>query len=121
MFYFYAEPSASGSAAESARAAISLVRFAVKPTQREARVGSFTISGTKTGVAAKDRIQVDWREVAPGVFRVQPRAALVQGEYGFLTTTRAGSGIGLLAAGGITTRVFDFAVGEPSGSAFTAK
>lgn len=88
----------------------SLIRFDVKDNRREARVGSFNIAGSKTGVMDKDRIAFSYDRVAPGVFRVRPDADLVPGEYGFLYSMSAGSGSGLYTNGVMSTRVFDFAV-----------
>lgn len=88
----------------------SLIRFDVKDNRREARVGSFNIAGSKTGVMDKDRIAFSYDRVAPGVFRVRPDADLAPGEYGFLYSMSAGSGSGLYTNGVMSARVFDFAV-----------
>ncbi|KQN94064.1 hypothetical protein ASE95_04100 [Sphingomonas sp. Leaf231] len=90
----------------------SLIRFDVKQNRREARVGSFNIAGSKTGVMDKDRIAFSYDRVAPGVFRVRPDADLAPGEYGFLYSMSAGSGSGMYSGGVMTARVFDFAVGD---------
>ena len=87
----------------------SLVRFDVRKDRREARVGSFSIAGAKTGVMDKDRIAFTYDRVAPGVFRVTPQSPLAAGEYGFLYSVAAGSGPGMFS-NSMTTRVFDFSV-----------
>jgi len=89
----------------------SLIRFDVKSNRREARVGSFNIAGSKTGIMDKDRIAFSYDRVAPGVFRVRPDADLTPGEYGFLYSMSAGSGSGLYAGGVMSARVYDFAIG----------
>ncbi len=88
----------------------SLVRFDVKSTRREARVGSFNIGGAKTGVMDKDRIAFSYDRVAPGIFKVVPTSDLRPGEYGFLYSMSAGSGPGMFGGGVMTARVFDFSV-----------
>jgi hypothetical protein len=123
VFYFYfdeANRSLSGGAPSSWLAGpaspvtspneFSLVRFDVKKTRREARVGSFNIAGAKTGVMDKDRIGFDYDQVAPGVFRVTPQQPLTAGEYGFLYSMSAGSGPGMFGGGVMTSRVFDFSI-----------
>ncbi|WP_028965317.1 hypothetical protein [Sphingomonas phyllosphaerae] len=88
----------------------SLIRFDVKENRREARVGSFNIAGSKSGVMDKDRIAFSYDRIAPGVFRVRPDADLAPGEYGFLYSMSAGSTSGLYSGGVMSARVFDFAV-----------
>jgi hypothetical protein len=84
----------------------SLIRFDVKDNRREARVGSFSIAGSKSGIMDKDRIAFSYDRIAPGVFRVRPDADLAPGEYGFLYSMSAGGASG----NGMIARVFDFAV-----------
>jgi len=87
----------------------SLIRFQVKKDHREARVGSFSIAGAKTGVMDKDRIPFTYERVAPGVFRATTEAPLTPGEYGFLYSIHASEGPGMFRSN-MTTRVFDFSV-----------
>lgn len=84
----------------------SLIRFDVKDNRREARVGSFSIAGSKSGIMDKDRIAFSYDRIAPGVFRVRPDADLAPGEYGFLYSMSAGGASG----NGMIARVFDFAI-----------
>ncbi|WP_037504500.1 hypothetical protein [Sphingobium bisphenolivorans] len=88
----------------------SLIQFDVKKDRRETRVGSMNLGGAKTGVMDKDRIGFDYEQVAPGVFKVSPKADLEAGEYGFLYSVSAGSGPGMWGGGTGGARIFDFAV-----------
>ena len=90
----------------------SLVRFDVKDNRREARVGSFNIAGSKSGIMDKDRIAFSYDRVGPGVFRVKPDTDLAPGEYGFLYSMSAGSTSGMYSGGVMSARVFDFAVAK---------
>lgn len=87
----------------------SLIRFQVKKDHREARIGSFSIAGAKSGVMDRDRIPFTYERVAPGVFRATTEAPLAPGEYGFLYSIQAGEGPGMFR-NAMTTRVFDFSV-----------
>lgn len=88
---------------------LSLVNLIEKKERREARVGSFNIAGSKTGVMDKDRIPFSYEQVAPYVYKITPDSDLAPGEYGFLFALVGGAGPGL--SGGVAgARVFDFAV-----------
>lgn len=82
----------------------SLVRFDEKKDHREAAVGSFSIGGMKTGISDKARVSFSYDDAAPGVFRVTPSVELAPGQYGFVYSMGAGSGMGTIA------RIFDFSV-----------
>lgn len=91
-------------------AEFSLVRFDVKKDRREAKVGSFNITGAKSGVMDKDRIPFHYKLVEPGVYEVRPEQPLEKGEYGFLYSASTGGGVGLAGVGAMTSRIFDFSV-----------
>lgn len=81
----------------------SLIRFDPKKDRREASVASINIlSGMKSGISDKARVQFTYEDIAPGVFKVAPNADLAPGEYGFMYS------IG--AQAGSTARIFDFSV-----------
>jgi hypothetical protein len=82
-----------------------LIRFEPKKGAREIVLGSFNIAGTKSGVADKARVSFTYEDVAPGVFKVTPEAALSPGEYGFVYSSTGG-----LAAAYTSQRVFDFSI-----------
>ncbi|KQM18806.1 hypothetical protein ASE49_06595 [Novosphingobium sp. Leaf2] len=113
-FYFFSAESngdqagawASGTnTTVSSPAELTLVRLTAKSGRREARVGSMNIGGAKTGVMDKDRIAFNHTQVRPGVFVVEPVAALPAGEYGFIYSLAGGG-----AGGAMTARIFDFTV-----------
>jgi hypothetical protein len=111
-FYFYFnQSSALASIAEfstgfAATAAtpneFSLVRFEQKKDHREAVVASVGLGGAKSGVSDKARVAFTYDDVAPGVFRVTPSTELPPGEYGFVYSIGAGTGM--------VARIFDFSV-----------
>lgn len=120
-FYFYfdqANQSLSNGARDGFWAAgsvtspaqFSLVRFDVKKSSREAKVGSFNIGGAKSGVMDKDRIPFTYTMVAPGVYEARPEQALPAGEYGFLYSASTGGGVGIAGVGAMTSRIFDFSI-----------
>lgn len=116
VFYFFVDQSGtnifSGPMGTSVTPnEFSLVRLAAKEGRREARVGSMNIGGMKTGVMDKDRISFAYDQVAQGVYKVTPSAALAPGEYGFLYQPAAAAGFGPNTAGAAGARVFDFSVG----------
>lgn len=82
----------------------SLVRFDQKSDHREAAVGSYSLSGMKSGVSDKARVTFTYEDVAPGVFKVTPTADLLPGQYGFVSSMGAGAGMGMMA------RIFDFGI-----------
>jgi hypothetical protein len=84
----------------------SLVRFEVNNGQREVVLGQFNITGMKSGVMDKARVNFTYSDVAPGVFKVTPDDDLPPGQYGFVYSS-GGAGYGALTGG----RIFDFAVG----------
>ncbi len=120
-FYFYfdqAGRSLSGggntfwqSGAVTSPNEFSLVKFNVKKSSREAKVGKFNIGGAKSGVMDKDRIPFEYENVAPGVFKVFPSNELPVGEFGFIySSTTGGGGIGGMGVGATTSKVFDFSI-----------
>ena len=83
----------------------SLIRFDQKRDHREAAIGSYSMGGVKTGVSDKARVTFTYDDVAPGVFKVTPTVDLQPGQYGFVSSAGAGTGMGIVA------RIFDFGVG----------
>lgn len=116
-FYFYFEQkhgtlSYSGGAGSffgglSSPNQFSLVRLESKNDSRELVVGEFGAYGSSTGTRDKDVADFNFEKVAPGVFKVVPRADLKPGEYCFFYTgqnTAMGTGGGTL---------FDFGINPP--------
>jgi hypothetical protein len=113
FYFFSAEANGDGSSAwasglnstVNSPAELTLVRLTKKDGRREARVGSANIAGAKSGVMDKDRIAFSYTSLRPGVFVVQPDAALEPGEYGFIYSLSGGG-----SAGAMNARIFDFTV-----------
>jgi hypothetical protein len=111
-FYFYfnqsgplaslADFSMSFAATTSSPSEFSLVRFDEKRDHREAAVASIGLASFKAGVSDKARVPFTYDDIAPGVFRVGPTADLPPGEYGFIISMGAGTGM--------VARIFDFSV-----------
>ena len=117
IFYFYFEQtgqSASSMFAMSdtvtAPTEFALIRFEVKKDHREKKVGTYNITGVKSGLAEKDRIPFTYSLLIPGVYEVIPVIDLLPGEYGFVIDPTAGSGPSIGGVGRFNTRVFDFSV-----------
>jgi hypothetical protein len=112
VFYFYfnqtgplaslADFSMSFAATTTTPSEFSLVHFDQKRDHREAAVMSIGLGSVKTGVSDKARIAFTYEDVAPGVFRVSPSTDLLPGEYGFIASMGAGTGM--------IARIFDFSV-----------
>lgn len=93
-------------------AEFSLVPLAMKKGRREARVGSMNIGGAKAGVMDKDRIPFSYDQVGQGVYKIILGRPLAPGEYAFLYSVSAGSGVGITSGGAMASRVFDFSIGK---------
>lgn len=116
-FYFFFDESnpqvgnapsswASGTAATvTSPSEFTLIKLITKDGRREARVGSMNIAGAKTGVMDKDRVAFDYQMVRPGVYKIQPKAELAPGEYGFLFSLN-----GMGNGGALSARIFDFSI-----------
>lgn len=85
----------------------SLVRFDVKKDHREASIGSFNVAGGAMGVQDKQRMQLTYNDVRPGVFEVTPAGDLPPGEYAFVSSGPAGMTM--------MSSIYDFSV-APSGT-----
>ena len=112
-FYFYFNQSGplasmsdfnvSFTAVTSSPSEFSLVRFDQKKDHREAAVASLGFASAKMGISDRARVAFTYESVAAGVYRVTPSADLSPGEYGFVTSVGAGTGM--------VARIFDFSVG----------
>jgi hypothetical protein len=116
-FYFYFEKQAAGLSnastpfgGTSTPNEYTLLRFDVKGDTRETTVGKYNALGSSGGSDDKATISFSYEKIAPGVYKVTPKAALQPGEYGFITASGAGIvspyGVGVASA----SRVFDFGV-----------
>jgi hypothetical protein len=86
-----------------------LARLDVKKQARELEVGEDgQYTGRKYGVATKAAREFDYERLAPGIYRVTPKADLADGEYCFLY----GGSVATSGTGG-GPKLFDFAVKLP--------
>ena len=92
----------------------SLVRFEVKKDHREKKVGTYNITGVKSGLAEKDRIPFTYSLLSHGVYEVIPVIDLLPGEYGFVIDPTASSSLTIAGVGRFNTKVFDFSVKDRS-------
>lgn len=127
VFYFYFEraPAAAGAgggsqtprepvptrgisfSAASGPNQFTLAKFETKNGERELVIGEIGGFGTSIsmGISNKDVIEFDFQKLAPGVYKVAPRADLEPGEYCFIYTSPA-MGVGASIGG----QLFDFGV-----------
>jgi hypothetical protein len=114
-FYLYVDSSAlnwlSGSIGSGVTPnEFSLVQLMQKKGRREARVGSMNIGGAKAGVMDKDRIGFSYDQPGEGIYKISLAAPLPPGEYAFLYSSSAGTGVGITSGGAMAARVFDFSI-----------
>jgi hypothetical protein len=109
IFYFYFEEKNSGLSRTNYFATspneFSLVKMEVKKTGREVIVSQANVFGASSGTLDKYAIDFGYEKIAPGVFKVFPKAELQEGEYGFY--------FGSSEAGATTAKIFDFGIHRP--------
>lgn len=81
-----------------------LARMDKKGKDRELVVGEFGAFGSSTGTRSKDVIDIEFKKIAPGVYRVTVTQPLQPGEYCFFY---AGTNMAMGMAGG---KLFDFGI-----------
>jgi hypothetical protein len=90
----------------------SLVRLESKKDNRELIVGEFGAYGASSGTRSKDLTEFDYEKVAPGIYKVVPRAEMRPGEYCFFYTGQA-TPVGPMGGGGGGGMLFDFGINPP--------
>lgn len=85
----------------------SLVRLESKKDSRELVVGEMGAFGASTGTRDKDVADFNFEKVAPGIYKVVPRADLQPGEYCFFFT---GQNTSMGRGGGGGGSLFDFGI-----------
>lgn len=121
VFYFYFEVKNSGlsnsgnvySGSSTSPNEFVLVRMDQKKNSRELVVGQANVFGAESGTLDKYSRAFDYEKLAPGVYKVVPRADLEDGEYGFFyggATPIAGYGY---FGAGISPKIFDFGIRRP--------
>lgn len=118
VFYFYFEVKNAGlsnsgntwTGASTSPNEFVLVKMEEKGNSRELTVGQFNAFGAQSGTLDKYARAFDYEKVAPGVYKVTPRVALEDGEYGFFYGGSAPlATYGYFGAAG-GPKVFDFGV-----------
>jgi len=118
VFYFYFEVKNAGlsnsgnvyASSSSSPNEFVLVKMEEKKNGRELIVGQANVFGAQSGTLDKYSRAFDYDKIAPGVYKVTPRADLDQGEYGFFyggSTPIAGYGY---FGAGMSPKIFDFGV-----------
>src|SRR5205085_11122870 len=118
IFYFYFEVKSSGlsnsgntwTGSSTSPNEFVLVKMEEKDNSRELVVGQYNLFGAQSGTLDKYARPFDYEKVAPGVFKVTPRADLAGGEYGFFYGGSAPlATYGYFGPGG-GPKIFDFGV-----------
>jgi hypothetical protein len=118
VFYFYFEVKSSGlsnsgnvyASSSTSPNEFVLVKMDKKKNGRELVVGQFNAFGAQSGTLDKYSRAFDFEKIAPGVYKVTPRADLDLGEYGFFyggSTPIAGYGY---FGAGVSPKIFDFGI-----------
>lgn len=109
VFYFYFEVKNSGLSNSSYYATspneFVLVSLNVKENSRNVTVSQANVFGAQSGAMDKAMREFDYEKMAPGVYKVTPKANLTDGEYGFYNGGGAGP------SGG--AKIFDFGIKLP--------
>lgn len=109
VFYFYFEVKNSGLSTSSYYATspneFVLVKLDTKQNSREVIVSQANAFGAQSGTMDKAARDFAYEKIAPGVYKVTPKADLLEGEYGFYNGGGAGP------SGG--AKIFDFGVKQP--------
>lgn len=104
FWFYFANAGSAFSSGPSSPGDFTLVALERHSSDRELVVGKVGAFGASNGIPSKDTIPVQSKEVAPGIYKVDPARPLKAGEYAFLP---AGENMELSAAGG---KLFDFEV-----------
>jgi hypothetical protein len=105
-FYFATGQDAFSASGPSSTDDFVLARLEKKSNERQLAVGQGGVTGIKAGVRPQDKVAVESKQVAPGIYQVRPSKPLEPGEYAFLRAAVTMES----ASGG---KVFDFGVDRP--------
>jgi hypothetical protein len=81
-----------------------LLKMEAKQTSREVIIMQANAFGAQSGTMDKYAQAFDYEKLAPGIYRVTPRADLAPGEYCFAYATQIAAGF---------SKVFDFGIAQP--------
>ncbi|MEO8769981.1 MAG: hypothetical protein ABI402_07845 [Ferruginibacter sp.] len=108
-FYFYFEPTEQPNLANwwftkaSSPNEFTLIKLKQKRNNREFTKGKSDSYTYQTGIDEDQKIQFDFEEVKPGIFKVKPKSNLKEGEYCFIYSASVPSQYS-------NDKVFDFSV-----------
>ena len=109
VFYFYFERSGAGLSGSFFGATspneFVLAKMKVSKSDRELVVGQFGALGASTGTRSEDTVPLHIEKIQPGVYKVSPEEALIEGEYCFFYAAGAS---GFMTSG--SGKLFDFGV-----------
>lgn len=109
-FYFYLDNKSGGlntsSGIPSTTNEFALVRFNVRSDNREVTIAKGNAFGTKGGLSDEYVVAFDAQDMGNGIFKVTPKVALKNGEYGFYLINSGGSN----ASAAVGSKFFDFGV-----------
>lgn len=110
VFYFYLDMNTGGmntsSGIPSTPNEFALVRFNVRSDNREVTIGKANAFGAKGGLSDEYVVNFGAEDLGNGVFRIMPKAALKNGEYGFYLINSGSSN----ASTAVGSKFFDFGV-----------
>ncbi len=110
VFYFYLDNKSGGlntsSGVPSTTNEFTLIRFNVRSDNREVTIAKGNAFGAKGGLSDEYVMPFDAQDLGSGIFKVTPKTALKNGEYGFYLINSGGSNTG----SAVGAKFFDFGV-----------
>ena len=110
VFYFYLDVKSGGlsttSGIPSTPSEFALVRFNVRDDNREVTIAKSNAYGSKGGLSDEYVVEFSAQDLGNGIFKVTPKTALKNGEYGFYLLNSGNSN----ASAAIGSKFFDFGV-----------
>ncbi len=110
VFYFYLDAKSGGlntsSGIPSTPNEFTLVKFNVRSDNREVTISKNNAYGGKGGLSDEYVVAFDAQQMSEGVFKITPKAALKNGEYGFFLINSGGSN----TSAAVGSKFFDFGV-----------
>lgn len=110
VFYFYLDTKSGGlntsSGVPSTPNEFTLIRFNVRSDNREVTIAKGNAFGTKGGLSDEYVVPFDAVSVGEGIFKITPKVALKNGEYGFYLINSGGSN----TSAAVGAKFFDFGV-----------
>lgn len=110
VFYFYLDNKSGGlntsSGVPSTPNEFALVRFNVRSDNREVTIAKSNAFGAKGGLSDEYVVDYNAEDLGNGIFKIMPKTALKNGEYGFYLLNSGNSN----ASAAVGSKFFDFGV-----------